>query len=81
MSAYGVYINYERPKTKKELKAAVKEGRKIQLENVSLFGDGYYDVEDIPEGESIALVGPDPYRARNWFATLTKKADGTLKVE
>jgi hypothetical protein len=49
--------------TKKELKAAV--GTKPQFIETSWFGKEY-------KGDGkYAVVGPDPYNKRNWFAELT----------
>ena len=49
--------------TKKELKAAV--GTKPDFIETSIFGNEY-------KGDgSYAVVGPDPYRARNWYANIT----------
>lgn len=50
-------------KTKKALKESV--GRSLDYIETSLFGAEY-------KGDgNYTVVGPDPYRARNWFATVS----------
>jgi hypothetical protein len=66
---------FGRFKTKKALKEAVAEGRSVILEATSAFGNEYGgDVADAPDGR-YAVVGPDPYTARNWYATIAKQGD------
>lgn len=59
-------------KTKKELKAAI--GEKLHYVETSYFGAEYKS-----NGE-FAIVGPDAYRDRKWFATVTMKDDKIVKV-
>lgn len=64
-------------KTKKELKTKV--GQPLwtgKFEETSLFGC------EIPEGKGkFTCVGPDPYRSRNWFATVHVEDGVIIKVE
>lgn len=66
-----------RPRTKKELRAAIStDPARVIIEATSIFG-GEHDgpADEIPEGRTAYIVGPDPYRARNWYATLDRKGD------
>lgn len=78
----GIYVNYRRPKSKKEVIATVKASpEKVFLEATSLFGNEYDGpITDMPIGKMVYVVGPDPYTARNFYLNLTRKEDGTFKV-
>lgn len=39
-----------------------------------------YRGSEIPEGIKLSVVLPDPYKDRRYYATVERKADGTLKV-
>jgi len=56
-------------KTKKELKNSV--GTPLRYIETSIFGKEY-----TPNGK-FCVVGPDPYRDRKWYATVTMK-DGLI---
>jgi hypothetical protein len=58
--------------TKKALKAAV--GQPFDYIETSLFGPEFR-----PDGDN-TVVGPDPYTARKWYATVTCKAGVIVKV-
>jgi hypothetical protein len=78
----GIYINYNRPKTKKEVLAAVKASpESVSLEATSLFGNEYDGpITEMPVNKMVFVVGPDPYTARNFYLNITRKEDGTFKV-
>ena len=78
----GIYINYNRPKSKKEVIAAVKANPKtVSLEATSLFGSEYNGpITEMPVNKMVFVVGPDPYTARNFYLNITRKEDGTFKV-
>ena len=50
-------------KTKKELKACI--GQPLRYIETSMFGAEY------EADGTFAVVGPDPYRKRNWYAKVT----------
>ena len=52
--------------TKKELKAAV--GQPLRYVETSMFGQEY------KADGSFTVVGPDAYRNRKWYATVTMRA-------
>ena len=59
-------------KTKKALKTAV--GSPLDYIETSFFGPEY-------KGDGrYAVVGPDPYKARNWFATVVVEGGIITKV-
>lgn len=79
----GAYINGSRPRTKKALKEALKERpTEVSFDATSMFAQvGSYQLDDLPgSGIKLSVTGPDPYTARNWYATVEVKADGTVKV-
>ena len=78
----GIYVNYNRPKSKKEVVAAVKANPEtVSLEATSLFGNEYDGpITEMPIGKLATVVGPDPYTARNFYLNITRKEDGTFKV-
>lgn len=76
----GIYVNFQRAKTKKALKEAVADPvAHVALEATSMFGNEYDgNLLDAPNGR-YSVVGPDPYTDRRWYATITV-ADGGVKV-
>jgi hypothetical protein len=79
----GVFSNYERVPTKKALKEALQtEPEHVELEATSLFGNEFGGpVLEMPEGKRVAVVGPDPYKKRNWYATLERTGNEVKVVE
>ncbi len=58
--------------SKKELKANI--GKPLRYVETSMFGAEYKR-----DGE-LTVVGPDPYRNRKWFATVTMQGGLIAKV-
>ena len=77
----GIYVNMHRPKTKKELKAAIAaDPATVELEATSMFGNEYGGpLADAPAG-SYYVVGPDPYTSRKWYASIKVDSAGAIKV-
>lgn len=80
----GAYVNGERPKSKKALKDALKGGASynVRFDVTSLFDANTrssYLSNDIPNGVSLSVCGPDPYTLRKWYATVTT-VNGNVKV-
>jgi hypothetical protein len=76
----GVFVNYERPKSKKAVKEAVANGDLVGLEATSVFGNEYDGlVTEAPDG-TYYFVGPDPYTKRNFYGTFTV-TDGKVVVK
>lgn len=72
----GIYITGRRPKSKKELREAIAGGSTVYIEGTDWFGRDYSgDVENMPEGQTIYFVGPDPFTARKFYGQLVRKGD------
>jgi hypothetical protein len=73
-------------RTKKELKQKVATDASqvyfFSTAGVPGMDPGYNGViGSMPsDGTKLTVVGPDPYRDRRWYATIERKADGTIKV-
>lgn len=54
-------------------------------DRVGVFGTSAFgnepaaNVAELPNGAQI--VGPDPYTRRTWYATIVRKADGTITIK
>jgi len=71
---------FPRFKHKKALKVAVKAREPVRLEATSLFGNEYGgDLYQAPAGKYF-VVGPDPYKKRNWYASIEIK-NGAIIVK
>jgi hypothetical protein len=78
----GIFIEGHRPKSKKEVKqAATQYPWSVSIEATSLFGNEFDGPLDGAPVGSYHFVGPDPYTKRNFYGTLTVKADGTVTVK
>jgi hypothetical protein len=83
--SHGVFINGQRPKSKKAIKEAIANGGIVVFENTSAFGgqdltvDGLtgllYEADGtkLAVSSPIAFVGPDPYRDRRFYGTVEVK--------
>lgn len=71
----GIRIQGQRPKSKKSVKEAIAAGLAVYAEGTgNVFHPGCeYDglVSDAPVGTRITFVGPDPYRDRRFYGTIT----------
>ncbi len=79
----GASADGRRIKTKKQLKDMLRLAPDCVLfDTTSLIGKGpgTYTPRTIPEGVKLSVIGPDPYRERKWYATVSRNADGTVKV-
>ena len=78
----GIWVNYNRPKSKKEVKEAIKANPKsVSLEATSFFGNEYDGpITEMPENKMVFVVGPDPERSRKYYLNITRVGD-TFKVE
>jgi hypothetical protein len=67
----GIYINGQRPKSKKVVKEYVAlYPEKVRLEATSMFGNEYDgSVENAPDG-TYTFVGPDPHRDRKFYGNI-----------
>ena len=78
----GIFINGKRPKTKKEVKEAIKTApESVTLEVTSVFGNEYGGpLEDAPAG-SYMTVGPDPRTSRKFYCSIMKFGSGKVTVK
>jgi hypothetical protein len=76
----GIYLGYQRPKSKKEVKEAVAaDPSKVRLEATSIFGNEYDGlVSEAPDG-TYTFVGPDPHTSRKFYGNIVKRGD-SVKV-
>jgi hypothetical protein len=77
----GIYVDYARPKSKKQVIQAVKENpSSVTLEATSLFGNEYDGpIKGMPENTPVYVVGPDPHTKRDFYLTIVRNND-TFKV-
>lgn len=78
--SHGVFVNGQRPKSKKAIKEALAAGLTVRFENTSAFGgEDFYahgttisDIDGRPAGtvKPINFVGPDPYTSRKYYGTV-----------
>jgi hypothetical protein len=70
----GIFINYRRPKSKKEVIEAVKTNpESVSLEATSFFGNEYDGpITEMPENKMVFVVGPDPATKRNFYLNVTR---------
>lgn len=73
----GIFVNGLRVKSKRAIKEAIVNGTPhVDLEATSFFGNEYEgDVRNMPEGETIYFVGPNPHSDRRFYGTITRKGD------
>jgi hypothetical protein len=70
--ADGIYVNGRRPVSKKAIREALAaDPATVEVESTSMFGGYSGPVSDLPAGRSVTFVGPDPYRARKFYGTIT----------
>jgi hypothetical protein len=71
----GVFVNGQRPASKKAVREAIAANPEVVvLEATSFFGNEYDGpVSEAPDGR-YDIVGPDPYTKRNFFGNVIVKA-------
>lgn len=70
--------------TKKALKDAFAEdGRKVNLYGTSIHEKEKTDIlgDELEMGTKYSVVGPNPYNARKWYATVYRLSDGKVVVK
>jgi hypothetical protein len=78
----GAYVNGVRPTTKKALKEAIQtDPGSVRFDATAMFGPpGPFRVEEIGDGDTLYVVGPDPYEKRVWYAKVKIGKDGKVSV-
>lgn len=74
--------NGQRIKTKKQLREELaSDPASVEFDTTSMFDKASgYSGNSFPQGVTLTVVGPDPYSKRSWYASVSRKADGTIKV-
>lgn len=68
-----------RPLTKRALREALAgDASAVRLVTTSAFGGFAGRATELPPDLSFVVVGPDPYRKRSWYASVQRKADGSI---
>jgi hypothetical protein len=77
----GLFVNDRHPSSKKAVKEAVKNSPDtIVAYATSLWGNEFNGrISHLLEGQQVHFVGPDPYRLRKFYGTISRK-NGKLKV-
>lgn len=73
--------HYAEKKTKAALKEEIKKNpSKVYLYSTLAFPDDRWSgyAHELPEGVEFNVVGPDPFKARNWYATVKRNAKGEV---
>jgi hypothetical protein len=74
----GAYVRGSRPKTKKELKQAMKDNPdQVHFDSTEMFHPGGCTGTTIPTDTTMMVIGPDPFTKRTWYASVT--SDGKVK--
>jgi hypothetical protein len=76
----GAFVNGERPQSKKALREALEaDPYTVTFDPTSPFNDEYgtvvagADLGYTLQSKKLAVVGPDPFVKRNWYATVELK--------
>lgn len=81
----GAFINGERAKSKKAVREALQDDPDSVsfdcTELLTVFTGQIFLPEEIQPDWKLLMVGPDPYRRRNFYGTVTRSADGAYKVQ
>lgn len=85
----GAYVNGERPHTKKALREALASAPDtVRFDKTSAYpwmetNDYGYSINpaDILTSDILAVVGPDPYTSRKWYATVTRNREGKVTIK
>lgn len=79
----GVYVNGERPKTKRAMREAIADApHTVRIEATSWFGDEYDgSIVNMPCGTTVYFVGPDPHTKRSWYGSIVRNNDGKVVVK
>lgn len=76
--------NFDGKKTKSNLKAQIaNDPDNVQLYSTAVVGSNHWSgfASNLPEGMEFNVVGPDPYTARDWYATVYRNGYGVVKCK
>lgn len=71
------YADMSRVPTKRALKQAIKAGEVVIFDQTAVLARGPHTIrsDEIPLGVTLAVVGPDPYHDRRWYACVFGSGD------
>lgn len=73
----GAYVDGNRPKSKKALRDALKNApNTVTFDPTSMFDKGgTRTIDNLYPDDKFQVTGPDPYKDRKWYATISKNGD------
>lgn len=70
----GIFVDGSRPKSKKQIKET--HPARIRIEATSIMGNEYDGpASEMPEGQTVYFVGPDPSTSRKFYGQIKRKGD------
>lgn len=77
----GVRIGGKNPTSKAAIRRALGSGVPVTFYSTG-FGGALFNgpLTELPAEHTLTVVGPDPYRDRKFYGTVTRTADGKIKV-
>jgi hypothetical protein len=80
----GAFVNDVRPATKAALRVALRDNPEtVTFDATAAIGPRVGEIyrgDDVPEGVRLNVVGPNPYNARAWYATIARGKDGRPRL-
>lgn len=83
----GAFVNGTRPKAKKALREALANAPETVLFDQTALPTfapatvaGTVRATEIPTGVTLSVVGPDPFTARRWYASVTRDRGGQVRI-
>lgn len=78
----GIYINGERPKSKKAVKEAIAtDPQSVTLDITEFMKEQTLSLEAVKVNHDYYFVGPDPYNSRKFYGTIRADSDGKVVVK
>jgi hypothetical protein len=81
----GAYVNGKRPASKKAVREAfAADPNSVEFDKTAGLFDGYgsfqgiADLDALPAGTTLVLVGPDPERNRKFYGNVVKTSKGWI---
>lgn len=79
----GARIDGARPRSKKALREALRDAPEtVTFDSTSPLGQQFDGTgTQIPASVTLTVTGPDPYAARDWWASVTLGASGKVAMK
>jgi hypothetical protein len=79
--SYGTQRVYKSKKALRE-DVAARGAHSVGVFGTSMFGDeSCSTIEELADSGDAIIVGPDVYSNRQWYATVSRKKDGTILIK